>query len=385
MATVTKAEVTANALNVRSGPGTTFGILTSVKRGTLLDVVEHQGDWVKVRVNNRDGYVAAQFVQIKTGEFLSGFLIEQPELLEVQLTPDKVIPTEGLSGANLAVANTWNNFGNLMSKVADILNVPVNALIAVLVAESSGRVFAADGRMVIRFEVHLFYRSWGEKNQSVFNNFFQFDTSSTKNNWKNHKWRPNVESDFQSFHGSQEKEWNVLAFARALDDTSALSSISMGAPQLMGFNYKRLGYESVQHMFDAFARSAHAQLLGMFDFVKGPGATSPAVQALQSKDYLTFASIYNGSGNADTYRGIIQARADMFDALIKKATPAPAAPDNQRGPVDDETKGDETKSDIVSPHPSTTPTSTPEPSPIHPAPAPTPTPTPVVVDQPPVE
>ena len=113
MATPSKAEVTASSLNVRSGPGTTFSILTTVKRGTVLDVVEQQGDWIKVRINIVTGFVAAQFVQLKVSQPVSGFLIEQPELLEVRLTPDNVIPTDTLTGADLSVANTWNDFVSL--------------------------------------------------------------------------------------------------------------------------------------------------------------------------------------------------------------------------------------------------------------------------------
>jgi murein DD-endopeptidase MepM/ murein hydrolase activator NlpD len=100
----------------------------------------------------------------------------------------------------------------------------------------------------------------------------------------------------------------------------------------------------------------------MFDFVKGPGTTSPAIQALQARDYLTFASIYNGPGNAETYRGIIQARADMYDRLIAKAVIAPPPATEQRGPVD---------------QPSSTPAPTP-PAPATPVPTPAPAPAPVV-------
>lgn len=356
MANPNKAEVLTNGLRIRSGPGTNFSILTAVNQGTILDVTEVQGDWIKIRHNNRDGFVAAQFVSLKTERVIIGYLIDQPDLMEVQLVPERIIPTDGLAGAELAVANTWNNYGNLMRELSELLNIPVNALVAVLVAESSGRTFAADGRMIIRFENHLFYRFWGEKNQAVFNRYFRFDTSSGANNWKGHEWRPNLESPWQVFHGTQSKEWDVLMFARALDDTAALLSISMGAPQIVGFNYKRVGYESVQHMFEAFARSAHAQLLGMFDFVKGSAATSPAIQALQSKDYLTFASIYNGPANAETYRGIIQARADMFDRLYPKAviTPQPAPP--PRGPVEEQPP--------VTPAPPTPPAPPPAPPPV---------------------
>ncbi|MBZ0285175.1 MAG: N-acetylmuramidase domain-containing protein [Anaerolineae bacterium] len=353
----TKAEVTTNGLRVRSGPGTNFGIIDSLNKGAQLDVVEIQGDWIKVRYKNADAYVSAQFVTIKSLQTVSGFLIEQPDLLEVSLIPQFIIPTDGLAGAELAVANTWNAYGNFMTRLADLLNVPVGSLVAVLVAESSGRAFAADGRMIIRFENHLFWRYWGEKNPEIFNRHFKFDTSSPKNNWKLHQFRPSLQDTWENFHGTQAKEWNVLAFARALDDRAALFSISMGAPQVMGFNYKLVGYESVQHMFDAFTRSAHAQILAMFDFVKGPSTDSRAIRALQSKDYLTFASIYNGPANAPTYEGIIKARADMFDRLIVKAAPVQPPPTDQRGPVE-----------------APTPT-TPAPIPTTPAPTPT-TPTP---------
>ncbi len=327
-------EVLVQGLRLRAGPGTTFSILTTLNRGQVVDVLEQQGDWARVRSGTIEGFAATQFLNITTGESLAGFLIERPDLLEMDLQPDRFIPTDGLQGAELAVARTWNELGNLLSRLADLLRIPVSAVVAVLVAESSGRTFAADGRMIIRFENHVFFRLWGERNADLFNRHFRFDTSSPRNHWKGHQWRPSVESEWQAFHGTQSREWEVLTFARALDDTAALSSISMGAPQVMGFNFKRLGYESVQHMFDQFARSAHAQLLAMFDLVKGPGATSPAIQALQNRDYLTFASSYNGPANAETYRDIIQARADMFDRLITKAVARPRPDTTTRGPVE---------------------------------------------------
>ncbi len=330
-----KGEVTAaQGLRLRSGPGTDYGVITVLSYGTKVDVLERQGDWVRVRAGANEGYAFAQYVNILVENAPVGFLGEQLELLDIPLVPDKIIPTEGLAGAELAVAQTWNDYGNLLSRLSDRLAIPVKAVVAVLVAESSGRAFAADGRMIIRFENHIFYRYWGERHADIFARHFLFDTSSPGNNWKGHQWRPNTESPWVSFHGSQSREWEVLSFARTLDDTAALSSISMGAPQIMGFNFKRIGYESVQHMFDQFARSAHAQLLAMFDVVKGPGATSPAIQALQGGDYLTFASAYNGPANALTYEGIIRARADIFDRLITRAVAAPQPDRDTRGPVE---------------------------------------------------
>jgi hypothetical protein len=97
----------------------------------------------------------------------------------------------------------------------------------------------------------------------------------------------------------------------------------MGAPQIMGFNFRRIGYNSVQRMFDQFAHSAHVQLLALFDFVKSMNASSPAIQALHNRDYLAFAKLYNGTANAQTYADIIQRYVGFFDRLIQTASANP--------------------------------------------------------------
>jgi hypothetical protein len=286
--------VTAPSLNIRSGPGTSFALLMTVPQGSVLNVLEVQGDWIKIKLGTGEGYVSAQYVNLGTTKPATGFLIEQSELLDIGLVPERVIPAQAENTSEAIVAGTWNSFGGLVGPLAKLLNIPASSVVAVLAAESGGRTFGPDGRIIIRFEVHLFYRNWGEQNQAVFNRYFAYDTSAPANAWKSHRWRPDENSQWQNVHTDQKQEWTVFEFARKLDDTSALFSTSMGAPQVMGFNFRRLGYDSVQRMFENFTRSAHAQVIAMFDFVKGTGATSEAIGALQKGDFLTFASIYNG-------------------------------------------------------------------------------------------
>ena len=100
-----------------------------------------------------------------------------------------------------------------------------------------------------------------------------------------------------------------------LDDTAAKRAISMGAPQIMGFNHAAIGYESVQEMFDAFSRSENTQLIGFFDFVQGGSANSPSVLALQHQDFAAFAALYNGSGQAATYAGMMGNAFNAFHRL----------------------------------------------------------------------
>ncbi|MGG0454041.1 SH3 domain-containing protein [Priestia megaterium] len=61
-ATVTY-KVTASKLNVRSGAGTTYGIIGSVVKGQTLSVMSKSGGWYKINYNGRTGYVSSDYVQ----------------------------------------------------------------------------------------------------------------------------------------------------------------------------------------------------------------------------------------------------------------------------------------------------------------------------------
>jgi uncharacterized protein YraI len=320
-ASLGRCEVKPQSLNVRAGPGTSFEILLTVNQGTVFNVISIQGDWIKVRVGTGEGYVAAQYVDLTTTKPSTGFLIEQEDLLTLDLVPARLIPTQAANASAAAVARAWNSYGGLIGKLAALLKIPTSTVVAVVAAESGGSGFGPEGRLIIRFENHLFYQYWGQQHQDTFNRFFAFDMSSPANAWKGHLWRRDDRSPWLSFHGNQDLEWQVLTTARALDDTAALFSVSMGASQVVGFNYRRVGYDTVQRMFYQFARSAPAQIIALFDYVKGMNPSSPAILALQRRDYLTFANIYNGPGNARTYADIIQRYSDLYDQLIRTATP----------------------------------------------------------------
>ncbi len=61
-ATVTY-KVTASKLNVRSGAGTTYGIIGSVVKDQTLSVVSKSGSWYKINYNGCTGYVSSDYVQ----------------------------------------------------------------------------------------------------------------------------------------------------------------------------------------------------------------------------------------------------------------------------------------------------------------------------------
>ena len=84
-----------------------------------------------------------------------------------------------------------------------------------------------------------------------------------------------IDRHLMPFHGNQNLEWQVFEFARNLNEPAAMRSISMGGPQIMGFNHSRIGYDSAREMFDTFQADIRYHVLGLFDFIKGSGTTSP--------------------------------------------------------------------------------------------------------------
>jgi hypothetical protein len=337
---------TTAAVNVRTGPGTQHARITALLPKTPLEVLGEQGDWLQIKTGSLEGFVHRKFVLLASQGVNEGFLRSQidppspppPDTTTTAPPRTTATPSPGALAADIPLtppddqklpvnpkapllerlcATTWNKFGGLLTALSQELNVDPAVAVAVLAVESGGRGFGPDGRMLIRFENQVFFDRWGKFHPDQYHQHFQFNPDKR---WTNHKWRPTPDgpwlpTDKDDFHGDQSREWAVFGFARTLDDTAAKSSISMGGPQIMGFNHASLGFESVQQMFDAFAANERNQIIGFFDFVQGPGMTSRRVLALQDKDFETFASMYNGPGQAAKYGGLIRTVFDTFHTL----------------------------------------------------------------------
>lgn len=208
------------------------------------------------------------------------------------------------------VADTWNDYGGLLLEEAQKLGIDPGVATAVLVAEANGKAFGSDGRMIIRFENHIFYEEWGKRNEARYQQFFRFDPVER---WRNHQWRNAPNETWQPCHIDQRSEWAAFAFACSLDETAAMRSTSMAAPQIMGFNHSLLGYSTVQQMFHAFQTDVREQLHGLFRFIERNGLGD----VLRSGDFYTFAKLYNGMGQAQTYRQIIQQNMAIYQNLMR--------------------------------------------------------------------
>lgn len=218
------------------------------------------------------------------------------------------ISVQDMSSEEIAVAELWNRMGAVILEIAERYDIDAATVVGTIMAESSGRGFGSDGRLIIRFETHMFFDYWGKDNPGIFNRYFQFNPNER---WRDHQWRSSLDAAWQPVHIDQQMEWQAFDFARALNETAALQSISMGSPQLMGFNATPMGYASVQEMFDSFQQGEAEQIEGLFRLIEARGLTDP----LRRGDLLAFTTGYNGSGQAEFYQTLIKRYAGAFADL----------------------------------------------------------------------
>lgn len=143
-------------------------------------------------------------------------------------------------------------------EIAAQRNIPAAVALAVFDIESGGAGFAKDGKMIIRYEPHIFKKYAGQ--------------------------------EMPASRGGQAAEWANFAKASAIDAEAAIKSISMGLAQVMGFNYKMIGYETPQAMFNALSSGEAAQILSFFDFVRAAKLEDEA----RAGQWTAFARKYNG-------------------------------------------------------------------------------------------
>jgi uncharacterized protein YgiM (DUF1202 family) len=316
----TQGKVIAGVLNVRNQPSAKASRLGQLTANTVVAIEGRTGDWLRIQFNGAQGFVHSRYIrEIEASD-------EQPppgpaesdddtspvpstdHREHTALSPERQLPTDG-DATTRKVARTWNQYGRLLTELCDTIEMDVACAVSVLCVESSGKGFQSgnDGRMIIRFENHKFWKFWGRDNPEAFRRHFVFQSGKI---WKGHKWRRDADDAWQTFHGNQVKEWQVLNFARTFNDEAALFSISMGAPQIMGFHFARIGYPTVAAMFEDFSRDIEAHIRGLMHFFD-----KSMITALQSLDFEAFAGRYNGSGQKKTYGRRIKEHYDAFKLL----------------------------------------------------------------------
>jgi hypothetical protein len=156
-------------------------------------------------------------------------------------------------------------------KALDLLGLKTDAaaLWAVLSVETLGFGFLNDRRPQILFERHVFHQQTKGR----------FDSKD-----------PSISNATPGGYSGKEKEYDRLSKAISLDREAALNSASWGLGQLMGFNCKSAGFQSVEDMVVAMMHNEDAQLWGMANFIKKIGVDDE----LRNHNWAGFAKKYNG-------------------------------------------------------------------------------------------
>ena len=157
-----------------------------------------------------------------------------------------------------------------MNSVCTTLGIAQAEVWSVLTVETQGFGFLKDRRPRILFERHKFHGFTNGRHDAD-----NADISNVK----------------PGGYVGDEGEYPRLQKAMALDQDAALQSASWGIGQVMGFNFKDVGYSDINSMVTDMVKGENEQLLAMANFIKANSLDG----ALRSQSWETFARGYNGS------------------------------------------------------------------------------------------
>jgi len=171
------------------------------------------------------------------------------------------------------------------NQAAAQINCEPAAVKAVTHVESSGHGFFASGKIIIKYEGHVFHHLTGGK----------FDAS-----------HPTLSYPAWTEKYSQYGEQAYIRFDQAfdLDPHAAMMATSWGMFQIMGENYSSCGFSTIDAFVTALKLGEEQQLEAFCWYCKTQGLD----KYLRAFDWAGFALRYNGSGY----------KANHYDTLLAK-------------------------------------------------------------------
>lgn len=200
--------------------------------------------------------------------------ISNPKHLKIDKDLTGILPKPVASPGTVTEAS--------FEKVADELKVEVSAIMAVAKVEAGGRKgFASDSRPIIRYELHIFHKMTGG---------IYYKTHP-------HLSQPTFKAGNQFHTGKQIDEWRFIHAAMLLRDigyrrrySEAWQSTSWGMFQIMGFNFKDVGWNSIEDFVSDMFKSEEYHLKAFVGFCK----KNKLVDYIRNRDWKNFAYYYNG-------------------------------------------------------------------------------------------
>jgi len=167
---------------------------------------------------------------------------------------------------------------DLIKQIAQEEDLESAAIKAVIKVESRGSGFYEDKRPVILFEGHIFWKELKKVG---------IDPNSVRKGNEDIIYPRWVRDHYK---GTANGEYDRLQRAQAIHSEAALRSASWGMFQIMGFNHKASGYDTVTNYVDQMYANEYEQIKAFIRFLHSENI----YRHLKSKDWASFARRYNG-------------------------------------------------------------------------------------------
>lgn len=214
---------------------------------------------------------------------------------------DTLTVLESCKPTSNGARNLKRRLGSHISSTATQYNIDEDILGGIILTESLGEGFV-NGKLLIRFENKTFLN---RTNNSDASSVFKIENDASYY-YINEQW-------IKTHGNGQTSEYEAFELAQNYDEKSAYESISMGLPQIMGFNHTSAGYDSAQNMFDDFYASEVSQVsaLGKYIVTYNDGIL---LSACHDRNLFQIAKIYNGNG--EVYKPILEKSIIDYDNAL---------------------------------------------------------------------
>ncbi|GAB5468163.1 MAG: hypothetical protein Kilf2KO_11930 [Rhodospirillales bacterium] len=221
-------------------------------------------------------------------------LKDDPVLAAAALAPARPYADASAAPGDLAyLAATYNRIGGLLDLTAERLELETPHLLAIWLALSGG-ITAKPGRLPLRIDLKRLFNRWGKDRPKRFDRHFRFGGRQAVAGaaWQNQQWRPDEEEDWRAAHiGDAAREGAVFELVSSLaNEEVASQATTFGEPQIPGFLYGELGYETAAGLYAACRLSERWQVCALGDLLRSQGM----VAALRAEDWRAMTEAYKG-------------------------------------------------------------------------------------------
>jgi len=193
-----------------------------------------------------------------------------------------------------------------IEEIAKEFGIDSATIKAVKEVESKGSGFLPNGKAKILFEGHIFWK------QLVANKKNPKDYLTNNLDIIYPSW-------VKTFYKGGEKEYDRLIRAEKIDKDAAWKSTSFGLFQIMGFNFKAAGYNTVVEFVTAQQESEKEQLKAFANFIKN----NNMIGYLKEKNWIEFAKRYNGPAYAkNSYDKLLEKAYNKYNVDVKPVVKA---------------------------------------------------------------